>query len=56
MYKVVARVNDIGRVGTVGGGRGQKGVFPRLKCAFRLVQFLYGNFDGLTNGSVLCKL
>lgn len=31
MYKVVARVNDIGRVGTVGEGEERaKGVFPRL--------------------------
>ena len=34
MYKVVARVNDIGRVGTVGEGRrGRRGVFPRLNIS-----------------------
>ena len=32
MYKVVARVNDIGRVGTVGGGEeGEKGGIPKVK-------------------------
>ena len=31
MYKVVARVNDIGRVSTVGGG--ERGVFPRLNIS-----------------------
>ena len=32
MYKVVARVNDIGRVGTVGGEvEGAKGSFPKVK-------------------------
>ena len=34
MYKVVARVNDIGRVGTLGGGgKGRRGAFPRLNIS-----------------------
>lgn len=34
MYKVVARVNDIGRVGAVGGGEeGVKGGIPRLNIS-----------------------